>query len=263
MSIAPMNFSKASRPCCFERVVSHRDRAGIDGRVAQGQAAERRIVREHHVQSAVQGAAELSRGRQDVGVEPRGLGMRVGRIDGRQHHRPPVNPRILEQQYRQGAGAQQLPVGHLDQPARRAQAPMAFGHDEIGADLLRAPHDGFVRWIVPAHRIRQVDLVLARRHDESVETLARLIHGLDAQRVDGLPRQGFQRREYRRRQRMEQLERRAEGLRDADGLQMPGWRAASGSRTANSMRRMGGMGFSCGHLPRYGRTRHGAIRGGA
>ena len=71
------------------------------------------------VQLAVQRVHQLRAGAQDLPVEIRGLGMRMRRIDGREHARAVIQPPVLHQQHRDRAQAQQLPVGVGQQPARR------------------------------------------------------------------------------------------------------------------------------------------------
>ena len=145
--------------------VGHRECRGIESRITQRESEHRRIVGVHGMQRAAQQLRNPFSECDDCRIELRRLGVLVRRIDGGENGGPQIAASVLEQQYRHGTRAQQLPVGEVHEPGLESAALVAFRDDEIRAVAPGTSHDRLVRWIVPLHLAGGVDAAGIRACD--------------------------------------------------------------------------------------------------
>ena len=153
---------------------------------ARGHVVDQRSIRHgrHHrqggqqrvqgMQFAVQRVNQLRTGTENLPVQFGWLGVRMSRIDGRQHARSMVEPAVLDQQHRHGTKPQQLPVGVGQQPACRVTSGtvMILDHQQIGADALHLADDGFVGREVPVGGHVDVDAMFAHARCDFLQLFA-------------------------------------------------------------------------------------------
>ena len=153
-------------------------RGGTDSRRERAGRGCRCLVGVYRVQRALERARDLRTESQYLLIEHRGLAERESGIYGADDGRATIRVRLLDEQYRQGTEAQQLPVGKSQQRLREVPSATTFCHQQIRATDERAAHDRLVCGVVPLRCDRDhwgVQPRTCRNPFESLEVTAALL----------------------------------------------------------------------------------------